>query len=291
LAELRLLKKADAKAVVALYRAAWGDSRPIDAAEVASWLRRTNDPGLYRVLEQDGRIVGYGDLEVSTDAVTVDVAAPGHWESVLAWAEETARARNVPQVRVLLYAENELAEVLARRGYRYWRSAFRMEIGLDDPLPRSYPPDDVEFRDYADADAELLRNALNEAFREDPFHHETGPDEFRAAYLGERGFDPSLWRLAWDGDELAGFANAFAERHGDKTLGYVHALGVRTAWRKRGIGRALLLDVLKRFQERGLARATLGVDAENVTNAVRLYESIGMRIVSRGDNWVLDLPA
>jgi ribosomal protein S18 acetylase RimI-like enzyme len=48
---------------------------------------------------------------------------------------------------------------------------------------------------------------------------------------------------------------------------------------------------LKRFQERGLARATLGVDAENVTNAVRLYESIGMRIVSRGDNWVLDLPA
>jgi mycothiol synthase len=287
-AELRLLEEADAEAVVALYRAAWGDSRPIDAAEVVSWLRGTNDPGLCRVLEHDGRIVGYGDLEISPDAVTVDVAAPGHWDTVLQWAEETARARNVPRVRVLLYAENELAEALARRGYRYWRSAFKMEIDLDDPVPRAHPPDDVELRDYADADAELLRNALNEAFREDPFHHETGPDEFRTAYLGERGFDPSLWRLAWDGHELAAFVIAFAERHGDKTLGYVHALGVRTAWRQRGIGRALLLDVLKRFQKRGLARATLGVDAENVTKAMQLYESIGMRIVSRGDNWVLD---
>lgn len=290
MAELRLLEEADAKAVVALYRAAWGDARPIDAAEVVSWLRSTNDPGLYRVLDQNGRIVGYGDLEVSPDAVTVDVAAPGHWDMVLQWAEETARARNVPRVRVLLYTENELVEVLARRGYRYWRSAFRMEIDLGEPLPRARPPD-VELRDYADADAELLRNALNEAFREDPFHHETGPDEFRAAYLGERGFDPSLWRLAWDGDELAGFVIAFSERHGDKTLGYVHALGVRESWRQRGIGRALLLDVLRRFQERGLVRATLGVDAENVTNALRLYESVGLRIASRGDNWVLDVPA
>jgi predicted N-acetyltransferase YhbS len=75
LAELRLLEEADAKAVVALYRAAWGDARPIDAAEVVAWLRSTNDPGLHRVLEQNGRIVGYGDLEVSPDAVTVDVPA------------------------------------------------------------------------------------------------------------------------------------------------------------------------------------------------------------------------
>jgi mycothiol synthase len=291
MAQLRPLREADAEAVVALYRAAWGDARPIDAGEVVSWLHTTSDPGLYRVLEEESRIVGYGDLEVSPDSVTVDLAAPGHWDTVLAWAEETARARHVPEVRVLLYAENDLAEVVARRGYHYWRSAFRMEIGLGDPLPPAPPLDGVQLRSYREADAELLRNALNEAFREDPFHHETGPDEFRAAYVGKRGFDPSLWRLAWDSDELAGFVIAFPERHGDKALGYVHALGVRAAWRQRGIGRALLLDVLKRFQRRGLARASLGVDAENVTNAVRLYESVGMRIVSRGDNWVLDVPA
>jgi hypothetical protein len=38
-ASLRLLRESDADEVVALYRIAFGDARPIDAQEIVSWLR------------------------------------------------------------------------------------------------------------------------------------------------------------------------------------------------------------------------------------------------------------
>ena len=75
---LRPLREQDADAVVAIYRAAWGDDRPIDAEEIASWARNPElERDLLQVLERDGRIVGYGDLAVSEDVVAVEVAAPG----------------------------------------------------------------------------------------------------------------------------------------------------------------------------------------------------------------------
>jgi ribosomal protein S18 acetylase RimI-like enzyme len=37
-------------------------------------------------------------------------------------------------------------------------------------------------------------------------------------------------------------------------------------------------------------RVGLGVDTENETGALRLYERVGMRAVRQGDNWTLDLP-
>ena len=204
---LRPLREQDADAVVAVYRAAWGDDRPIDAAEIASWARNAGSGGdLLRVLEREGRIVGYGDLAVSEDVVAVEVAAPGCWDVFLAWAEETARARRVPQVRVLLYRPNELEAVAAARGYRYWRSAYTMEIDLAEDEPQDVePPAGIELRDYVQADAGALRAALNEAFATDPF--------FDRTRIEARPFDPSLWLLAWEGRELAGFVLAADDLH------------------------------------------------------------------------------
>jgi ribosomal protein S18 acetylase RimI-like enzyme len=54
-------------------------------------------------------------------------------------------------------------------------------------------------------------------------------------------------------------------------------------WRRRGLGRALLLQAFAAFRERGLARAALGVDAESLTGANRLYESAGMHVAARFD--------
>jgi ribosomal protein S18 acetylase RimI-like enzyme len=52
----------------------------------------------------------------------------------------------------------------------------------------------------------------------------------------------------------------------------VHVLGVRPAWRKRGLATALLRHIFRDFQQRGATRVGLGVDGENTTGAVRLYE-------------------
>jgi ribosomal protein S18 acetylase RimI-like enzyme len=88
-------------------------------------------------------------------------------------------------------------------------------------------------------------------------------------------FDPSLWFLVRDGDEIAAINRCEGGRHGG---GYVGLLGVRKPWRKRGLGKALLLHAFREFRDRGYDRATLGVDSENPTGATRLYESVGMHV-------------
>jgi mycothiol synthase len=286
----RPLRESDADAVVGVYGAAFGEQRPIDAEEIVSWFRNSElKSDWLRVVEVNDRIVGYGDIVVTDDAVAVEVAAPGHWDVFLDWAEETARAEAVPRVRVFFPAGHELAQVLASRGYRYWRSAYTMQIEFGDAPDVPTPPRGIDLRSYQDTDVELLRNALNEAFEEDPFHEEATPEKFRAFYLSARGFDPSLWLLAWDADALAGFVLAFPQRLGDPDLGGIEVLGVRPAWRRRGLGKLLLRAAFGELYALGLRRAALGVDAGNETGALQLYEGVGMRVVRQGDNWVLDV--
>jgi mycothiol synthase len=285
------LRESDADEVVALYRRAYGDARPINAAEIVSWVRNPEfPPGWLRVLEVDGQVVGYGDVWIDNDEVALEVAAPGHWRTFLVWAERTGRAERVSRVRTVSYGGRRLRDAAKRRGYRLWRSAYTMRIELGSAPPSSprLPPG-IELRVYRRGDAEPLRTALNEVFADDPFFHEATPSHFRAFYLDRRGFDPSLWLLAWDGAELAGFALAFSERAGDLALGQVSSVGVRPRWRRRGVGEALVRAAFCVLHRRGIRAVELGVDAENETNAVRLYERVGMRVARRLDNWVLGL--
>jgi ribosomal protein S18 acetylase RimI-like enzyme len=129
---------------------------------------------------------------------------------------------------------------------------------------------------------------LNEAFACDPFFHDATPSNFREFYLNARGFDPSLWLLAWDNEEVAAFILAFPENAGDESLGWVESLGVLPQWRRRGLGAALLRWAFRELHARGLRKVGLGVDGGNETGAVRLYERVGMRVVRQGDNWILD---
>jgi ribosomal protein S18 acetylase RimI-like enzyme len=286
---LRPLDEDDAEQVAALFLTAFGEARRLDPEEVRSWLRNGEiDPDWFRVLELDGRVVGYGDIFVEPDVVQLDVAAPGHWETFFEWAEREARSRGVPKVRAYFEAGHELEQIATSRGYRYFRSSYTMEIALDAPSTVTVPKG-IELRSYRDEDGVILRAALNEAFAADPVWHDVTESSFREFYLGARGYDPALWLLAWDGTDLAGFALGFPERVGDKDLGWVGTLGVRAAWRRRGLGGALLRSSFNALYERGLRRVGLGVDSENATGALRVYEEAGMRRVGQNDNWELEL--
>lgn len=288
---LRELRESDAEEVAALYRAAFGEDRPMDAAEIVSWLQNEAlEPDWLRVLERDGRVVGYGDIQIEGDELALDVAAPGHWHTFFEWAEERARAGNLTRARVYLPAGHEAEALAERRGYRLWRSSYTMNVDLGDAAPEvPSPPDGITFRAYRDEDAEPLRAGFNEAFAQDPFHHEMTAAHFREFFLRKRGFDPSLWVIAWDGDELAGFVLAFPERAGEDGLGWIDVLGVREPWRRRGLGESLLRTAISDLHARGLARVGLGVDAENEMGALGLYQRAGMSVVRQGNNWVLDL--
>ena len=91
---------------------------------------------------------------------------------------------------------------------------------------------------------------------------------------------PELWFLAFSGAEPAGIAMCNPSP-GLPELGRVQVLGVRRPWRKRGVARALLLHAFAEFRSRGLTGAMLGVDAESLTGADRLYEQVGMHVAAR----------
>jgi ribosomal protein S18 acetylase RimI-like enzyme len=271
----RPLRECDVDEVVSLYASAFGDARPIDSQEVISWLRNPElDADSLRVLEVDGSIVGYGDLWAAEGVVALEVAAPGHWQTFLEWAEEAARANQASRVRVLSYGG---------RG-------FTMQIEFNESPPDTpNPPSEIQVRAFREQDAERLRAGLNEVFAQDPFFNQVSLGHFREFYLRARGMDPSLWLLAWDDAELAGFVLAFPERAGDANIGRVESLGVRAPWRGRGLGEALLKRAFAELHGRGLRRVALGVDASNETGAVRLYQRSGMRIERQADNWALDI--
>jgi ribosomal protein S18 acetylase RimI-like enzyme len=86
-----------------------------------------------------------------------------------------------------------------------------------------------------------------------------------------------------DGDELAAYTINSWHFSGDPQFGWIGSLGVRRPWRRRGLATALLLHSFRDFRERGGTRVGLGVDGENTTGAVRLYESVGMHVARRSD--------
>jgi mycothiol synthase len=283
---LRQLREDDAEAVASLFVECFGDARLVDPEEICSWLRNAElEPDWLRVLDEGGHVAGYGDIWPQGGELTLDAAAPGRWDVFFDWAEEEAGRRCIPLVRTQVPHGHELAGVVEARGYVPWRHSLTMEIAFDAEPGRSSLPDGLELRAFRDDDHDALIAALNESFAADPFHYDVTPSNFREFFLGSRGFDPTLFLLAWDGGELAGYVLDYLGHGSDAELGWVANLGVRPRWRRRGLGEALLHVSFAELYARGLRRVGLGVDAENVTGALRLYERAGMREVGRSDNW------
>ena len=73
-------------------------------------------------------------------------------------------------------------------------------------------------------------------------------EEWAHAYVEPSSFDPDLWLLAWSGEDPCGVAICHVHAT-DPTLGWIAVLGVRRAWRRRGIARALLAHAFAGFAE------------------------------------------
>jgi mycothiol synthase len=99
--------------------------------------------------------------------------------------------------------------------------------------------------------------------------------------------ETDLWRVAWDGDEVVGSVmNQIDPEENAKSgldIGWLEHVSVRRAWRGRGVASALIVASLHALRERGMAIASLGVDGENLTGALRLYEQLGFR---RHKTWI-----
>jgi ribosomal protein S18 acetylase RimI-like enzyme len=152
-----------------------------------------------------------------------------------------------------------------------------MEIKLETAPVTAIWPEGVELRPFVKGEHDVaLWQAQNEAFRDHWGSHDVSFEEFQHSRFDREDADPTLWMIAWDGNEVAGFSiNRF--RMG---IGWVGTLGVRRPWRKKGLGLALLQSSFGEFYKRGKSTIGLGVDASNPTGATRLYQRAGMSIAS-----------
>jgi ribosomal protein S18 acetylase RimI-like enzyme len=161
------------------------------------------------------------------------------------------------------------------RGFKRIRDNYTMYIEFGEEPIQDEVPDWLTIRTCTRDDARLCHALVEETFAEHFGNTKQTYEEWATSVLGRDDFDPTLWWLAFDGDEPAGLLLASRMDH----MGWVADLGVRKPYRKRGIAATLLRRAFAEFQRRGMKAAGLGVDAQNETGAVRLYESVGMHSI------------
>ena len=222
----------------------------IDLYLVAAWRRCGLELAMQRYLESCIRETAITDL----DGVQ-------HW--FVSKAPETWQTR---------------VEMLRVSGYAPVRFYFEMQRPiLGRNLPEIVLSPGLEFRPPLPEHYRRIWEAGEECFRDQQDYIAPSEESYRT-WVASPGMDPSLWLVAWDGDQIAGAAiNVIHEG----TWGETDDLFVRRPWRKQGLGRALLAGSLHLFKARGLTTAGLGVDAENTSGALALYESIGYRPYQR----------
>jgi mycothiol synthase len=248
-------------------------------------------PGLWiRVAERDGRLVGYVDavgrqagapVEFDIRSVEREVA-----DVLIRAAEERAADVHGSSARGFVQGDDPvLGDAFGAAGWRPIRHSFQMRIDLTDDLPDATWPDGRRPRTMEPGEEERVYEAHMEAFADHWDFRRQPYEEWRSFTVERDNFDPSLWWLVEDGDELAGLSLNAWHMSGDPRFGWINVLGVRPPWRRQGLGTALLQHSFRDFHSRGATRVGLGVDAENTTGAVRLYERAGMQVVRRNDTY------
>jgi mycothiol synthase len=167
------------------------------------------------------------------------------------------------------------------RGYQPVRWFHSMHRDLSAPLPQVSAPAGVQIAGYTPAMAEHARLIRNESFRDHWGSTETSAEAW-AHFLAHGAFRPGLSYLAYEGPEPLGMLisheyDAYRDRTGLRDL-YIALVGTRAAGRKRGIATALLATALSAARAEGYDQASLGVDADSLTGAVRLYERVGFAV-------------
>lgn len=301
----------DLEAVAALFNAADeadGIEDRNDAEGLGEWYSHASnwDP-LQDVLlaEVSGQLVGYGKVHWVND--TDGGRNYATWGSVHpAWRRRglgrTILRANQRRLREIAETQDVSSDVdcrfdswcndhqvgavalLESEGFTPARYFFEMLRPTLDAIEEFPLPDGLEVRPVRAEDHRAIWNADTEAFADHWGGMDFSEQAFERFFSG-KDFEPELWRVAWDGDQVAGQVNnmvmrEFNEQTG-RRRGLLAGVSVRRPWRGRGLARALVSQSLVAFRDRGMTDAVLGVDADNPTGALGVYEANGFVVHQR----------
>lgn len=250
------------------------------------------------VVAPTGEIAGYITLWRPDDASGYFVASPRmlpRYESLsldvalLRWAEPLARQRAAmlpPDVAADLNSwvngpDPAAEDRLVREGFTLAQRYLRMEITMQAPPPAPMWPSGVSARSFVAGQDERAVFDLMQAAFAGTYNYEPSFEEWSRETFAPESADPSLWTLADNGDGLVGAVISRADAGDDGVIGWLEDVGVHPAWRKRGLGLALLHHSFGVFYSRGIPHCGLAVDAQNASGATRLYTRAGMAVQPR----------
>ncbi|HEU6444122.1 MAG TPA: GNAT family N-acetyltransferase [Gaiellaceae bacterium] len=284
--KLRAPTQNDVPETLAVLRAfdaeAWGDSDWNEQDLREHWDELDLERDAW-IAELDGRIAGYADVTVRGPRVIADgyVAPDLRGRGVGSALVEAVERRALEEPGRVYVHYATLGEWSApffeARGYRPVRHQWRMVIDLEEE-PEAPAPEGIEIRPYRAGEERAIHEALEEAWSVGGWEYQPRTFEEYAKGTFERpGHDPTLCLVAVVDGTLAGASLNDWKRNGD--WGWIGTLGVRPAFRRRGIAEALLKRSFAEFFRRGERRVALGVDAQSPTGATRLYERAGMHVL------------
>ena len=315
---VRALRNDDAASVAAMLTAAelLDDTGEYpDAGDLTEWWTGWSmDLGRdgLAVCDPAGLVVGYATVMAPRnfrDAFAIylegrvrpDQRGRGIGRAVLAWqlargAEIHAEREPGETARLTVEvpgAMTSLTSLVRRAGLTEERWYRQLQRPLTDlPEPREVAGIElVPFSWDRDDEVRLVHNA---SFTEHHGSAERDAETWRAMFTGQRAFRPELSVLALEDGVVVGYvlsylyeADAVATGVRQVTLGQI---GVLPHARGRGLASAAITAALRAAAEDDCKRADLGVDTENVTGALRLYESLGFVTTRTTVSWSVDLP-
>ncbi len=255
------------------------------------------------LVELDGRVVAYGRAswqelandEDRIDAIlNIDPGVRGRAVEALLVGHAVRRAAELIEergadrtTRVIAYVtgrDPEQAAFLTRIGFRRVRRGAQLVRPSLDHIPEVPMPDGFEVRPIDPDDRAMHRRVFDSGARAfaDSYGEEAPTEAAFDEFVNFPTFDPTLWRVAFHGDQIAGQILSYrgVPEPDSSWIGWTEAISVQPEHRRRGLARALLAESLRAVRDAGATSAGLGVDTENPNQALTLYESLGFRIVS-----------
>jgi len=248
----------------------------------------TLDPLLdARLWTVDGVAVGFAAWRIWWAALDFYVR-PGPSQAeveaeIFAWAPQRFRELDAVRGQPLPYwveARDDNPEglaLLARHGYTLDHDYAYVMLSRDlaAPLPRPDPPPGFTIRPLAgtsetDAYVALHRRA---------FASTSMTAEWRTRALRMPQYDPELDLVAVaPNGQLAGFCVGWAAP--ERRLAQIEPLGIDPEIQGKGLGRALLLEMLARFQAHGAEYAQVETETTRFP-ALRAYQAVGLQPIYR----------
>ncbi len=179
---------------------------------------------------------------------------------------------------------NDWQRILSSEGYEEkWHVLEMVRPDLED-IPDAPLPEGLALRKITEEDYRKVWDASKEAFMGQPWSDPKLWDEAHyRQWLKLPQFEPGLWQIAWDGDEVVGSVQSFIDVEENRAFGrrrgHTERVFVAPSWRGKGVAKALLARSLRLLKEKGMTEATLDTEEANVHEAYKVYQRMGFETV------------